>query len=231
MPSKYLCRVTSRPMTCDDKIWEQWYADEHIPDLVDHKSSTRAAFYREIFDVPDLYAHNQGEDKNKFMAIYQTEYEDMLTSDGVKAIRHTSDILPDKANLKNGEFDNRNYELIHEFDPNGLGDTPAPYILYAELELAEEKELDAFYREERFPMLAKVPGYRRGLRYKLGPATPMTVGSPPKFVAFHEFEKVHGITDSQEMKDVMTTPWTLKTMAGVTFANIRSWELVKAVGY
>jgi isoleucyl-tRNA synthetase len=57
------------------------------------------------------------------------------------------------------------------------------------------------------------------------------MGKPPKFVALHEFEKTHGIKDSEEMVAVTTTPWTLKTMAGVRFAEIRSFELIKAVGY
>jgi hypothetical protein len=108
---------------------------------------------------------------------------------------------------------------------------PAPYILSAELEPADEKDFDTFYREEHFPLLAKVPGYRRGLRYQLGPEAPVTMGKPAKFLALHELEKVHGMKDSEEMVNVTTTPWTLKTMAGVTFSEIRTFELIKAVGY
>jgi hypothetical protein len=108
---------------------------------------------------------------------------------------------------------------------------PAPYILYAELEPEDEEDLDIFYRQEHFPLLNKVPGYRRGLRYKLGPNTPLTIGKPLKFVALHEFEKSHRMKDSEEMVIVTTTPWTRKTMAGVTFSEIRSFELIKAVGY
>jgi hypothetical protein len=108
---------------------------------------------------------------------------------------------------------------------------PAPYILYAELEPEDEEDLDVFYRKEHFPLLAKVPGYRRGLRYKLGPKTLLTMGDPPKFVALHELETTHRMKDSEEMATVTTTPWTLKTMAGVTYAEIRSFELIKAFGY
>jgi hypothetical protein len=108
---------------------------------------------------------------------------------------------------------------------------PAPYILYAELEPADEEELDVFYREEHFPLLAKVPGYRRGLRYKLGPETPITIGKPPNFVALHEMEKENGLEGSKEMVAVTTTPWTLKVMASVSSSSIRTFELIKAVGY
>lgn len=81
-------------------------------------------------------------------------------------------------------------------------------------------------------MLNKVPGYRRGLRYKLGPDTPLMIeAKPTKFVALHEFDAKHGIKDSEEMKAVTTTPWTLKIMKGVKAAEIRSFELIEAFGY
>jgi hypothetical protein len=123
MPSQYLCRVNSRPTNCDDKTWEKWYTEEHIPDLINHQVSTRAALYREIFDVPDLYAYNKEKNPRNFLAIYQTEFEDMSKSEEYKATKTTSEVLPEKEILKNGELDVRNYELIQDFDPNGLGDS------------------------------------------------------------------------------------------------------------
>ncbi|KAF2432484.1 hypothetical protein EJ08DRAFT_630793 [Tothia fuscella] len=231
MPSQYLFLVNSRPTTCDNKTWEKWYKEEHLPDLVNHKASTRAAFYREVFDVPDLYASNKAKNRRNYLAVYQTDFKDLLRSEEYKAIRTSSEILPGKTILENGEFDARNYELIHDFDPNSFGDTPAPYILYAELEPEDEKDLDIFYREEHFPLLAKVPGYRKGIRYRLGPETGMTVGKPTTFVALHELEKSHQMKDSKEMRAVTSTPWTLKTMSGVSFSSVRSYELVHSVGY
>lgn len=121
--------------------------------------------------------------------------------------------------------------IVNEVMILTLSAAPAPYILYAELEPEDEEDLDAFYRKEHFPLLAKVPGYRKGVRYKLGPTTSRTMGSPPKFLALHELETSHEMMHSQEMVDVTTSDWTKKTMATVKFAEIRSFELVKAFGY
>jgi hypothetical protein len=118
MPSPYLFRVNCRPTIGDDKTWEKWYLEQHIPDLVNHKATTRVAFYREIFDVPDLYAYNKEEIPRNYLAIYQTDSKDLLKSEEYKAIKSTNKFVPE-----NGEFDARNYELIQDFDPNGLGDS------------------------------------------------------------------------------------------------------------
>lgn len=130
MPSQYLTRVNSRPTNCDNKIWEKWYTEEQIPDVVNHKASTRAAFYREVFDVPDLYAYNKEKSPRKYLAIYQTGFKDMLKSKEYKAIRTKSELLPEKDIDKSGEFDVRNYELIQDFDPNGLGDSRFAFLVW-----------------------------------------------------------------------------------------------------
>jgi hypothetical protein len=124
MPTQYLCRVTSRPTNCDNKTWEKWYTEEHIPDVLEQKAATRAAFYREVFDVPALYAFNKEKNPREYMAIYQTDIKDLSTSEEVKATKPTSDLFPGKKEIsENGELDMRNYELIQDFDPNNLGDS------------------------------------------------------------------------------------------------------------
>jgi hypothetical protein len=123
MPSKYLFRVNSRPTTCNEETWEKWYTEEHLPDLVKNKASTRAALYREVFDVPDLYAFNKEKIPRNYLAIYQTDFKELIKSEENKAVKTTTKLLPEKEIGKNGEFDLRNYELIHTFDPNGLGDS------------------------------------------------------------------------------------------------------------
>jgi hypothetical protein len=86
-----------------------------LPDLVNSGTSTRAAFYRESFD----FALASSEKKPlKFLALYQTDFEDSLAtknfSDGV---RQGSDMFPKAwATPENGEFDARNYKLL----PRGL---------------------------------------------------------------------------------------------------------------
>jgi len=57
------------------------------------------------------------------LAIYQTDLEDLLKSEEYEAIETTNELLPEKEIDRNSELDGRNYELIQDFDPNGLGDS------------------------------------------------------------------------------------------------------------
>jgi len=125
MPSRYLFTVNSRPTGCDEATWEKWYAEEHIPDLVEHKASTRAAIYRETQDVPSLYEYNAEQPySRRYLAIYQTDSEEILKGNEYKEIRNTSDLFPNSKDImENGEFDARNYKLVDVFDPRNLGDS------------------------------------------------------------------------------------------------------------
>ena len=133
MPSKYLFAVNSKPTGCDDDTWEKWYSEEHIPDLVSHKASTRAAIYRETYDVPSLNtASSEKPYPRKYMVIYQTDHEQVLNTKEYKGIRKTSELFKGKRDsavgdrsdviMDNGEFDARNYELVDVFDPRSVGE-------------------------------------------------------------------------------------------------------------
>ena len=67
--------------------------------------------------------HITEKNPRKYLAIYQTDFKEMLKSEEYKAAGTTSELFPVKDIDKNGEFDVRNYELIQDFDPNGLGDS------------------------------------------------------------------------------------------------------------
>jgi hypothetical protein len=125
MPSQYLFTVNSRPTGCDEATWEKWYAEEHIPDLVGNKASTRASIYRETSDVPSLYKGNAEQPySRKYLALYQTDFDELLKSEGYNGVRKTSELFPgSKVINENAEFDARNYKLVDVFDPKGLGDS------------------------------------------------------------------------------------------------------------
>lgn len=123
--SPYLLHVNSRPTAVDENTWTKWYTTEHLPDLVGHGASTRASFYREEASPSELVAKD-ATNPRKFLALYQSDHEEPLKSDGyVQKVRHTSELFRDASgkeeNRENGEFDARNYKLIQDYDPNGLG--------------------------------------------------------------------------------------------------------------
>ena len=110
-PSPYLLWVNSRPTAVDDDLWTKWYTVEHVPDLVSHGASTRAGIYKEC----TILAAGEEPHPRKFLAVYQTEFEESLKSKEYLGIRKTSELFPHpQRNRDNGEFDDRNYKLIQE---------------------------------------------------------------------------------------------------------------------
>ena len=74
----------------------------------------------------------------------------------------------------------------------------------------DPEDFEKWYREEHLDLLSKLPGYRRSLRYKIGPKTPLTRDeSPPPYLAIHEVESVDAF-GSKEAEAANSTPWTAK---------------------
>ena len=108
-PAPYLLHVNSRPTAVSNALWTEWYTKEHVPDLVNSKTSTRAAFYEEI---PTPFAPNPDHPR-KFLALYQTDKEECLKSDEyLQQVRRTSGLFAKEGsksdkNQDNGDFDAR----------------------------------------------------------------------------------------------------------------------------
>jgi hypothetical protein len=63
-----------------------------------------------------------------FLALYQTEFADATRSDEFLNTKQPDSKVLERLNLsqnalEHGEFDARNYELIQDFDPNGVGNS------------------------------------------------------------------------------------------------------------
>jgi len=235
MPSKYLLFVNSRPLPdagVDDDAWIKWYTNEHLPDLVNSKTTTRACFYRETHE--HAFASRVEKGERNFLAIYQTDFEEPLkTKEYLEGVRHSSDLFPKrKENRENGEFDARNYKLIQDYDPDRRGESAPPSILTVEMQPVDEEDYDRWYREEHLDMLHKLPGYRRGARYVLGPHTGlMQVGDPPKYLAIHEMDSLAGFGGNPAAKAAGTTPWTVKQIEESKSFIPRGWELIHSEGF
>lgn len=131
-PSLYFLWVNSRPTKASDELFVKWYTQEHVPDLVSHGASTRATFYRENFDIPGSTAKHhdrqwQGMNPDEpehlyYLALYQSNFEDPLKSKEYLEIPVTSPFFPWQLHADSGSFDARNYELIQDYDPKGIGE-------------------------------------------------------------------------------------------------------------
>lgn len=107
-PSPYLLHVNSRPTEVSKSLWSEWYTTEHLPDLVNAKSSDRATFYEEI-------GHPLGPNPDHpraFLALYQSQFEELLKSNEYQGIRTTSELFKKESSKSDkiqdhGDFDAR----------------------------------------------------------------------------------------------------------------------------
>ncbi|KIW12294.1 hypothetical protein PV08_09571 [Exophiala spinifera] len=234
MPSQYLLEVNSRPQPSsgvDDKLWIKWYTEEHLPDLVNSHTSTRAAFYQESHDFAGAPKDRH---PRSFLALYQTDFEEPLKSKNyLEKVRSSSSMWPaQKPTSEIGDFDGRNYRLIQEYDPNKIGDSAPPYLLTVEMEPTPENEedFDRWYREEHLDLLSRLPGYRRSLRYVLGPKMPITEGDPSRYLTIHEVDDVHAF-DGKEAEAANATAWTAKHIGEAKVFIPRMWRKITELGF
>ncbi|KAK5163804.1 uncharacterized protein LTR77_010478 [Saxophila tyrrhenica] len=231
-PPPYLLHVNSRPTQVSNDTWEEWYKVEHLPDLYNAKTCARATFYEEIGHP---LAPNPDHPR-KYLALYQTEIEELLNSDGYKnGVRRSSDMF-EKAgansavNQDNGDFDARYYSLWQEYDPKGTGERLSPHILCVYMNPADVDDFEKWYREEHLGLLAKLPGYRRSLRYKIGSRTPLTKGETQPFLAIHEVDDVSAF-GSKEAEEANATPWTVKHIKESNPFIARAFKRISEQGY
>lgn len=93
-------------------------------------------------------------------------------------------------------------------------------------------DFDKWYREEHLNMMLKAPGFRRCLRYKLGPRTPQTKDEdPPTFMAVYEVDGVKEFLFSDDAARAGGTEWSKKHMTESKASVIRGWEKVHAEGF
>ena len=102
--SLYLLHVNSKPTKVSNDLWAQWYVEEHLPDLVSSKTSTRATFYKEL---PPLF-EGASNSPRSFLALYQTDFQESLKTENYTNLRTTSDFFPKEGGTEkigeNGEL-------------------------------------------------------------------------------------------------------------------------------
>lgn len=102
------------------------------------------------------------------------------------------------------------------------------------------------YQEEHLNLLSKMPGYRRSLRYKLGPkmtaALSKGISDPargveekdgfiPNYLAIHEVNDIGQAFTSKEAEAANVTPWTVKHIKDSKVFVARAWKLVHQEGF
>ncbi|KAK3049654.1 hypothetical protein LTR09_009076 [Extremus antarcticus] len=230
-PAPYLLHVNSKPTQVSNDTWEEWYKVEHLPDLYNAKSCTRATLYEEV-------GHPLGPNPDhprKYLALYQTELEELLKSDEYKGIRNSSELFErgganSSLTQDNGDFDARYYKLFQEYDPKSTGEKLSPYILCVYMNPSDEEDFEKWYREEHLGLLAKLPGYRRSLRYKLDRPNPLSQDGTQPYLAIHEVDDPSAF-GSKEGEEANATPWTEKHIRESKPFIARAFKRISEAGY
>jgi hypothetical protein len=96
----------------------------------------------------------------------------------------------------------------------------------------EANDFDKWLHQEHLDVLAKIPGYRRTLGYKLGPKVPFSQGGDavPGFLAIHELDGAVKAGPSEQLEKMNETKWMKEMLKDCEIFVARAWRLVKAEG-
>ena len=94
----------------------------------------------------------------------------------------------------------------------------------------DPEDFEKWYREEHLQLLSRLPGYRRSLRYKLGPDTPLKKEDTQPYLAIHCVDDVECF-GSKEAETANNTPWTIQHIADSHPFIARAWKRLYAEGY
>ncbi|OAP57134.1 hypothetical protein AYL99_07871 [Fonsecaea erecta] len=243
----YLFRILSEPTEVDRQSWEKWYCSENMPDLINAKAVTRAGLYEAFNDyplatkTPNLVSQTTLHDvtvthtdiepptEKTFLAMCQVEDPTLAKKQHLQNIDQSASSLAGKSAKSSARWDSRVYKLIQDFDPKGLGHTPAPFILNVQMEPADDDDYNTFYRDEHLYMLSKVPGYRRSQRYQLVSSDDIDLSAVPRFMAVHEFETLDAL-DGPELREADASPNTHRVIGNSKAVSVRGFKLSKVFG-
>jgi hypothetical protein len=167
----------------------------------------------------------------EYLVAYQTDYEEAIKSEDYRKVPITSDLFPWKSCAESGVFNARNYKLIQDYDPDGVGEVPPKYIVTVEVGPSDDADYNAWYEEEHLDILHKIPEYRRSQRYMLGPKVGgATRGEPPRYVAIHEVDDVKGFFEGPEF-DAAWSELTKRIVKDAKAFVVRGLEKIEAFGY
>ncbi|KAE8357275.1 Alpha/Beta hydrolase protein [Aspergillus caelatus] len=188
--------------------FHDWYNTEHGPLRLRLPFVTNGFRYRAVDGIePEWVAPYDITD----MVELTRETYLALRGDGVKTPR-------EKATMAQINVDRRLYDLLHDHkdaDYTPVEDIPdteaAGSVLVSALVTVpadKEEDLKNWYREEHFPMLARVPGWRRSRLFTTSSIDPK---APREFLCLYEYSAVNGL-GGPEHKAAMDTPWRNRLM-------------------
>jgi hypothetical protein len=139
---------------------------------------------------------------------------------------------------KNTRYDVRFYEQVQlvsgEKQDTTKTSDPGKFIISAALQpprdASSAADLDAWYREEHIPMLARAPGFVRSRRFELANASVLedfqwsdAMETAPRYLALHEFGG--DALPWKELQESAQTEWAKKVMGGLAKEEVGWYEV------
>ncbi|KAJ7119846.1 hypothetical protein C8R44DRAFT_788973 [Mycena epipterygia] len=200
-----------------------WYDGEHIPLRLTVPGFEAVARYKAIdSQIPTWLALY---DVSGLSVLDSPEYKAMpsLASDNERAIM-----------AKFSGLGRRTYTLISTtvHPETTAAALPGKYVMVVSYEIAPENEEDfnKWYDEEHMDLISRIPGWKRGRRYKLVDSAQLIGNAPDqpacKYLAIHEIDN-KDFEESAEMKHARGTEWAQRVRNYAIRREIRVFELHK----
>jgi hypothetical protein len=207
-----LLLVLSSPGSVDLTEFTDWYDNEHVAARLATPGFGAVGRFRALDgQTPD------------WLATYEVK-PGTLASPAYQALA-TSSSDREKQVLSAATVDRRVYSLLGDFWADGHSEASgaAPVVMLVSMSVPPEVEPDlaAYYEQEHFPLLLKVPGWRRARRYEL------TEGSGPKYLSLHEVDS-EAAFDDPGYATATTTPWRNRIVGAAIGREKRVFGLHKS---
>ncbi|KAJ7091341.1 hypothetical protein B0H15DRAFT_229218 [Mycena belliarum] len=169
----------------------------------------------------------------KWLALYDIETPEVANSDDYNALRAQAS---DNEKMILSKLGSRSY--VHNGTFTGTEttseDLPTKYVWVVSLEVASEGEddLDRWYKEEHMDLLSKVPGWKRGRRYRLvdfDQRGGLSEAPVCKHLTLHEFDNKDFMA-TPEFKRATSTEWQARVLAKFVRKEVRLFELYRDFG-
>jgi hypothetical protein len=207
-----LLLVLSSPGSVDQSEFTDWYDNEHVP----------ARLAVPGFGAVTRFRALDGQSPD-WLATYEVK-PGTLASPAYQALAPSASDR-EKAVLAAATVDRRVYKLLGDFWADGYSEASgaAPVVMLVSMSVPPEVEPDlaAYYEQEHFPLLLKVPGWRRARRFEL------IEGTGPKYLSLHEVDS-EAAFDDPGYATATTTPWRNRIVAAAVGREKRLFGLHKS---
>ncbi|KAJ7504417.1 hypothetical protein B0H11DRAFT_2154560 [Mycena galericulata] len=202
-----------------------WYDNEHAPLRLTVPGFLTGVRYKAVDSQTPTW-----------LTLYDVETPDVANSDAYNALRAQASDNEKTIMSKIAALSRRTYVHIKTFThPDTTTESlPSKYVLAVSLEMTPEgeDELNRWYDEEHMELLSKVPGWKRGRRYKVLEYNQrgIMIDKPVfKYLAVHELDYKEFL-QTPEFKHATSTEWRERVMKHCVGREVRVFELHKDFG-